>query len=240
MKTTMKSKNTTVKSKKMTKKKPAARRWYDDACGTAHALELLGERWALLIIRELIFGPRRFSELKANLPGISAQVLTQRLEGFEAAGVATRRILPPPANVQVYELTEWGYECEPILQVMGRWAARSPRHDPSLPLSAASMMQSLKTMISAARAGDMKARIGFRFGREEFTASIQGGEIDIVRGDAGAADAVFECEPEMMAAITYAGAPVAEAEQTGALTITGDRKLARRFLTLFELPPKAA
>ncbi|WP_425407807.1 winged helix-turn-helix transcriptional regulator [Hyphococcus sp.] len=228
----------------MTKKKSAPesdpRRWYDDACGTAHALELLGERWALLIIRELMFGPRRFSELKSSLPGISAQALTQRLEGFEAAGVAVRRILPPPANVQVYELTEWGYESEPILQVMGRWAARSPGHDPTLPLSAASMMQSLKTMISPERAKDIKARIGFRFGRQEFIADVRNGGIDIARGDASSADAVFECEPELMAAITYGGHPVADAEKTDDLSLQGDRRLARRFLSLFDLPPKAS
>ena len=108
------------------RRKPAQRRWYDDACGTAHALDLVGERWALLVMRELMFGPKRFSDLRASLPGISANVLTQRLEGLEAAGVLVRRRLPPPAAAQVYELTAWGYESEPIFQALGRWAARSP------------------------------------------------------------------------------------------------------------------
>src|ERR671916_1982902 len=138
-----------------------SRRRYDDACGTAHALDLVGERWALLVMRELMLGPKRFGDLRADLPGISANVLTQRLEGLEATGVLVRRKLPPPASVQVYELTPWGYESEPIFCALGRWAARSPRHDPSLPLSAASLMLSFRTMFDPARAGDLSAMIGF-------------------------------------------------------------------------------
>src|SRR3712207_9556825 len=91
-----------------------------------------------------MLGPKRFSDLRSDLPGISANVLTQRLEGLEAAGVLVRRKLPPPASAQVYELTEWGYESEPIFQALGRWAARSPQHDPNLPFSAASFLLSLR------------------------------------------------------------------------------------------------
>ena len=104
-------------------------------------------------MRELMLGPKRFSDLRADLPGISANVLTQRLEGLEAAGVLVRRKLPPPASAQVYELTPWGYESEPIFQALGRWAARSPAHDPTLPLSAVSLLLSFRTMFDPARAG---------------------------------------------------------------------------------------
>src|SRR5919202_1695418 len=125
-----------MKSQKITPNDAGTiRRRYEDACGAAHALDLVGERWALLVMRELMLGPKRFSDLRADLPGISANVLTQRLESLEAAGVLTRRKLPPPASAQVYELTPWGYESEPIFQALGRWATRSPLHDPSLPLS---------------------------------------------------------------------------------------------------------
>ena len=133
------------------------RRHYEDACGAAHALDLVGERWALLVVRELMLGPKRFGELRASLPGLSANVLTQRLDGLEAAGVLARRKLPPPASVQVYELTPWGYESEPIFQALGRWAARSPKHDPSLPLSAVSLFLSFRTMFAAARVEGMDA-----------------------------------------------------------------------------------
>ena len=94
---------------KITKsRKKEEKRRYDDACGLAHALDLLGERWAMLVLRELAYGPRRFSELKADLPGISANVLTQRLTELEARGIVRKTKLPPPASVQVYEATRLG------------------------------------------------------------------------------------------------------------------------------------
>src|SRR5215203_2502461 len=166
----------TMKLKKITKKSTTlSRRRYEDACGTAHALDLVGERWALLVMRELMLGPKRFSDLRADLPGISANVLTQRLEGLEAAGVLVRRKLPPPAAAQVYELTEWGYESEPIFQALGRWAARSPQHDPTLPFSTASFLLSLRTMLDPERAKGLEARVGFRLGEETFLAHLAEG-----------------------------------------------------------------
>src|SRR3954447_19981393 len=110
------------------------RRTYDDACGLAHALVLIGERWAMLVLRELAYGPRRFSELKADLPGISANVLSQRLAELESRQLVRRTRLPPPASVQVYEATEWGLAAVPTIALLGRWAARSPSHDPTLPM----------------------------------------------------------------------------------------------------------
>src|SRR4030095_7502230 len=98
--------------KKLTKNE---KRRYEDACGLAHALELIGERWALLVWRELMFGPRRFSDLKADLPGISANVLTQRLTELETRGLVRKTKLPPPASVQVYEATAWGLEAAPVI-----------------------------------------------------------------------------------------------------------------------------
>jgi DNA-binding HxlR family transcriptional regulator len=172
-----------MKSQKITKEALPARRSYEDACGAAHALDLVGERWALLVMRELLLGPKRFSDLKNDLPGISANVLTQRLEGLEAAGIVVRRKLPPPASAQVYELTPWGYESEPIFQVLGRWAARSPQHDPTLPLSAVSLLTSFRTMIDPVRAKGFKARVGLRIGDETFLARVTNGAIEVARGE---------------------------------------------------------
>jgi DNA-binding HxlR family transcriptional regulator len=101
-----------------------------DACGLAHALELIGARWTLLIMRELMFGPRRFSVLKADLPGISANVLTQRLTELEKRGLVRKTKLPPPASVQVYEATEWGVEAAPVLRSLGEWAMRDTCPEP--------------------------------------------------------------------------------------------------------------
>ena len=215
------------------------RRLYDDACGMALALELVGERWVPLILRELMFGPRRFGEIKRGLPGISANVLTQRLESLEANGVLFRRKLPPPASVQVYELTEWGYESEMPLAALGRWAVRSPLHDPRLPLSGASLMMSFRTMIDRAAAADIEARIGFRIGPDPFTAHLHDGRLDIVRAEAENADlSISVADASLIAAVVYGGQPLAEMEQADAIRVEGDRALAERFITLFPLPSK--
>ena len=219
---------------------PASRRRYEDACGTAHALDLIGERWALLVARELMLGPKRFSDLRGGLPGISANVLTQRLEGLEAAGVLTRRKLPPPASVQVYELTPWGYELEPVILALGRWAVRSPGHDPTLPLSAASLMFSFRAMFDPARARDAHVTAVFRIGPESFTACVAEGRVEVGRGAADGADFTIVGTPEPIAGAVYDGMPFPELEAAGALQLTGDRSAAERFVTFFNLPPKAA
>lgn len=230
-----------MKSEKITSKAASLEgRSYDDACGAAHALDLVGERWALLVMRELFWGPKRFSDLRASLPGISANVLTQRLEGLEAAGIVVKRRLAPPAGVQVYDLTDWGRESEPIFQALGRWASRSPWHDPTKSFSASSLMLSLRTMFDASRAKDAAARIAFVLGDETFVARIEDGRIDIAHGDPSKADAVFAGPPPFIAAAIYGGQDLASLEAGGALSVTGDRRLAKRFVTWFPLPSKEA
>ncbi|HEX8126546.1 MAG TPA: winged helix-turn-helix transcriptional regulator [Allosphingosinicella sp.] len=228
-----------MKSQKITKSGSAAgKRRYDDACGTAHALDLIGERWALLVMRELMLGPKRFGDLRNDLPGISANVLTQRLEGLEASGLLVRRRLPPPASTQVYELTPWGYEAEPIVQSLGKWAARSPAHDPTLPISATSIMLSFRTMFDAGRAGDFRARIGFRLGNEHFLATVEEGRFANGRAEIVGADATFTGTPPGLAAFVYGGQPIAVLEGGGMLKLEGDREVGERFATLFPLPSK--
>lgn len=223
-----------MKSEKLTKG-----RWYDDACGTAMALELVGERWSLLILRELMFGPRRFGELRTHLAGVSANVLTQRLAGLEAAGLVVRIKLPPPASVQAYDLTDWGREVEPILQTMGRWATRAPSHDPTLPLSPASAMLSLRTMIDADKARGLTMTIGFDMGDDRFHATLDDGRLDIVRGDPTGADVVVATQPTPLAVWIYVKRPLDAAEADGSISITGDRAKALAFANLFALPEKA-
>lgn len=208
------------------------KRRYDDACGLALALELIGERWALLVMRELMFGPRRFSGLKADLTGISANVLTQRLTELERRGLVRRTKLPPPASVQVYEATEWGLEAAPVIRSLGKWAVRSQDHDPTLPVSHVSIMMSMQTMFDGASAGDLKARIGFRFGETGYVADIGAGAIDIRRGEPEGADVLFTGEPAQIAGVLYGGAPLEIVD------VKGDLDLARRFITFFPLPPK--
>jgi DNA-binding HxlR family transcriptional regulator len=230
-----------MKLEKITKEPEArSRRHYEDACAAAHALDLVGERWALLVMRELMLGPKRFSDLRESLPGISANVLTQRLEGLEAAGVLVRRKLPPPAASQVYELTEWGYESEPIFQALGRWAARSPAHDPTLPFSPASFFLSLRTMLDPERARGIDAQIGFRLGEETFLAHLADGRIEIARGALDRADLILAGTAPALAGAVYGGQPLGALESAGVLEVEGDHALAERFVGLFPLPPKAA
>ncbi|ONG52314.1 transcriptional regulator [Pseudoroseomonas deserti] len=229
-----------MKSEKLTDASARPRsRWYGDACATAHAMELLGERWSLLVMRELFFGPKRFSELRAGLPGLSATVLTQRLEGLEAAGILHRLRMPPPVSAQLYALTEWGLQSEPIFQALGRWAARSPSHDPTLAFSAASLMLSLGAMFDPARAEGLQARIGFRLAHEDFLVTIADGAIATRRAAIDGADLVLEGPPRLLAAAIYGGQPWAALEATGEVRLAGDRALAEKLATLFPLPDKA-
>lgn len=223
-----------MQSVKVTKlRESEEKRRYDDACGLAHALELIGERWALLVMRELMLGPRRFSGLRADLPGISANVLTQRLTELERRGLVRKTRLPPPASVQVYEATDWGLEARPVIGQLGKWAARSPLHDPSLPISRVSAMLSMETMLDPARAAGIDARIGFRIGEIDHVGTLADGKLRIERGDTAGCDVVFTAQPGALVAVIYGGVPLES------IKVEGDLDLARRFVGLFPLPPKA-
>lgn len=229
-------------TKNATSRTAAHGRWYNDACGTAFGLEVIGERWALLVVRELMLGPRRFSDLRAQLPGISAKVLTERLGALEAAGVVEKRTLPPPGKVQAYALTRWGLAAEPLIQELGRWAAQSRAHDPRLPLSAVSLMLSLRTMLDREGVGAFAGkRIGFVIGTESFLAEPEGRDLPIRRAEADGADAVFRApSADVIAAGLYAGVPWWTLAQERGLVIGGDQALAVRFAKLFSLPPPLA
>lgn len=203
-------------------------------------MELIGERWSLMIVRELMLGPRRFSDLRASLPGISAKVLTERLASLEQVGALQREKLPPPAGVQVYGLTAWGYSAEPAIRELGRWAARHSGHDPMLPLSPVSLMISMRTMIDRVASAEMTAKIGFDVGGEQFVADLGGGELPTIRrADPINADAVLRApDASVMAALLYAEAPIAELERDAGLVIEGNRTLALRYASFFTLPDK--
>ena len=229
-----------MQSQKITNPRSSeTKRRYDDACAATHGMDIIGERWALPVMRELMLGPRRFGELKTSLHGISANVLTQRLEGLEAAGIVRRVRLPPPASVQVYELTPWGYEAGPVFQAMGRWAVKSPGHDPTRPFSAVSLMLSFRSMMDAERARGMAARIGFRIGEQTFVLRIDNGPVELGRGPLEGTDLVLTGAAAAIAAATYGGVPLRDLEAAGELAIEGDRALAEQFVTLFPMPAKA-
>lgn len=189
----------------------------------------------MLIMRELVYGPRRFGEIRANLPGISANVLTHRLEALAAAGILEKYKLPSPANVQVYDLTDWGREAVPLIRGLGRWAARSPRHDPLLFMSVASAMMSLETLIDHARAAAISVTIAFHFPQDHFVAALRDGTLCLWRGASDAADVIFTGDTMAMRRTIYGKEGV---NRPGLLSQEGDSGAARAFINLFSLPEK--
>ncbi len=214
-------------------------RTYGDGCSSAHALDLIGERWALLIIRDLLFGPKRFTDLRDGLPHGSPNVLTQRLRELEAAGIVRRRKLPPPASSMVYELTEWGAELEPILLGLQRWGAGSPALPHDVPVGCDAAMLALKNAFSAAAAAGVRGVVEVRFDTGTFRVSVQDGTITIHRGSADHADAAIDTDPPTLEEIAFGPLSVAGAERSGALRIHGDRQLVERFFELFPVPVDA-
>jgi DNA-binding HxlR family transcriptional regulator len=218
----------------------ATNRTYEDSCGVAHALELVGERWALLVVRELMLGPKRFGDIKDGLPGISANVLSHRLDELERAGLVARRKLPKPAAVWVYELTPWARDLEPIMQQFGRWAARDPQHRKDLHFGSASMILSLRTNFDPSLAEGVQLTIGLRPNDEAYVARVARKKLVIESGDAPEVDATIAGESRQFAAVTYGGRPLADAVSTGDLVVTGDVDSADRFLHLYSLPAVAS
>jgi DNA-binding HxlR family transcriptional regulator/putative sterol carrier protein len=208
-------------------------RSYDDGCSSAHALDLVGERWALLIVRDLLFGPKRFTDLHAGLPSSSPNVLTQRLRELEDAGVVRRRRLPPPASANVYELTEWGAQLEPILLGLQRWGAGSPAYSGEVPVGCDAAMLALKNAFAPSAATGVRVAAEVRFAADAFRLTVADGAIEIARGPASRPDVVLDTDPGTLEGLAFGLLSVAEAEAAGKLTVIGDRSQLDRLLTVF-------
>jgi DNA-binding HxlR family transcriptional regulator len=218
----------------------ATHRSYNDRCGIAHALDLVGERWALLVIRELVLGPKRYTDLQADLPGISTNVLSRRLDELEHARVVRHRRLPPPAASSVYELTEWGQELEPIILQLGRWGARSPSLPRDAHLSATSFILSLQTYFDPHAGSGITASYELRLGEHSFHATVDHGQFHVARESAHQPDVTLEADPGTLFELIYDGRDLEEASRNGALTVQGDKSAAATFLTLFSPPTPAS
>ena len=208
-------------------------RSYGDGCSSAHALDLVGERWALLIVRDLLFGPKRFGDLHAGLPQASPNVLSQRLRELEEAGVVQRRRLPPPASANVYELTEWGGALEPILLGLQRWGAGSPSYAPDQPVGCDAAMLAMKNTFDAVAARGVRLTAEIRFGADTFRLAVDDGTIDIGRGPATRPDLTLDTDPPTLEELAFGGLTVEEAQRTGRLSFTGDAADLRRLLGVF-------
>ena len=201
-------------------------RTYNQRCGIAHALDLVGERWALLVIRELVLGPRRFTDLREGLPGIATNVLSQRLRQLEQSGIVVRRRLPPPAASTVYELTEHGQELVPILLQLGRWAARSmgPRTTDQT-MQGRWFAVAMKAFFDAEAAAGLTAGVAIDFGDAQLTFRFEGGGLEILQGLASDAELSITADPDALVAF-LSGIPTA-------IDAVGDRELLGRLPHIF-------
>jgi len=219
----------------------ANQRTYGDRCGIARALDVVGERWALLVVRELLLGPKRFTDLRAGLPHVSPDVLSQRLRELERAGVLQRATLPPPAASRVYELTARGRELEPLVLELGRWGSRAPVPDAGdAGLGPDAAILALKTLFDAAAAHGLSAEYELRLDGHRFRVSVVDGRLDAARGGTTQPDATIETGPETLSALLWHGRRLSAAQRAGEVTIQGSRPAATRFLGLFPLPAPAA
>ncbi len=216
----------------------AARRTYGDRCGVARALDLVGERWALLVVRELLLGPKRFTDLRGGLPHVGPDVLAQRLRELEAASVVQRRRLPAPAASQVYELTPRGRELEPVVLALGRWGSVAPfppREDARIGVDA--VVVALKTLFDPEAARGVHGTYELRLGEDRFRAEVGDGRFEVARadGDDRAPDATIATDPGTLATVLWHGRRLSDALRAGDVVIEGSRAAARRLLGLFPL-----
>ncbi|HEX2292264.1 MAG TPA: helix-turn-helix domain-containing protein [Gaiellaceae bacterium] len=205
---------------------------YAQYCPVAHALELVGERWALLIVRELLDGPKRYTDLSAGIPGIGTNILAGRLRDLEEAGVIEKRQLPPPAAAKVYELTPYGEELREPLYALGRWGARS------LGPPTAEDKLAPGWLVNAVRAtctgGCLPDRVfELRVDDHAVTVRFEGDELVVAKGSSEESDPVIETDPATLFSIAAGQVSVDDALRTKSLTVSGDRKAAERFLLLF-------
>jgi len=208
-------------------------RSYRDLCGIARALDLVGERWALLVVRELLFGPKRFADLHRGLPGLSQNVLTQRLRELEGSGVVTRRRALPPGAGLVYALTDSGRALEPILLALGRWGSPLPPLPGSaVELSPDALVVALRTTFDPVAAGDLCGSVQLHLPGDAFHLGVNNGGLDAVRGEAPA-DAVLTTGVRTIQSLVFDGQDLDEIIRSGDATAEGDTAMLRHFITAF-------
>ena len=206
----------------------------------ARALDRVGERWAMMVVRELLMGPKRFTDLRTGLPTASPNVLAQRLRELERDGIVVKRRLPPPAASQVYELTDWGRELEDVALALGRWGARAPMAPEGTTMSLDSHLVSMTTLFDPARAGNFAMRLELCLGEETFRVVVGGGRLQIERGTLPDPEATLTTEPMALVELMHGWRDFDAALADGSAVIEGDAERVRTFLTLFPLPEPAA
>jgi DNA-binding HxlR family transcriptional regulator len=218
------------------------RRSYADPCGIARALDLVGERWALLVVRELLLGPKRYSDLARSLPGSSPTVLSQRLRDLGAAGLVTRTVAGPPVGGRVYELTDRGRELDDVLLALGRWGSRTVRTSAG-ELGTDAFVLALRTTADPARLAGWSARVELRVedlaGPDRVVLTVDDGRLTAVRGAAPGADALLAAPAAVLRPVAFGRRPLDDALAAGDLRIDGDAAVVRRLLAAV-VPPVPA
>jgi DNA-binding HxlR family transcriptional regulator/putative sterol carrier protein len=201
-----------------------------DGCGIAHASDLLGQRWALLVIRELLLGPKRFTDLRGGIPDISPNVLGQRLRELEESGIVRRRKLAPPAAAQVYELTEWGHALEPAILSLGRWASGSPSFPIDADMGPDSLVLALKSTFDPAKADGLDATYELRLGETSFRIEVSDGRFEAAHGEAETPDATIRSDPSTIASVVFGENRLGKAVESGEIEVDGSRQAVRALI----------
>jgi DNA-binding HxlR family transcriptional regulator len=207
-------------------------RSYGDPCGVARALDAVGERWALLVVRELLLGPKRFTDLLRGLGGASQNVLSQRLRELEAAGIVRRRRLGPPAGAWAYELTEEGSALEPVLVALGRWGRSRPM-TADAELSVDALVLALQTTFDPAAAGDLEATLDLHVADDQLQVTMAGGRLSVTRASAKDPDATLRTDVPTLRELAFRKRRLDDAAAAGAVEVVGDRAAVQRLLDAF-------
>jgi DNA-binding HxlR family transcriptional regulator len=215
-----------------------SKRTYGDVCGVARALDLVGERWTLMIVRELVLGPKRFTDLRTGLPSLGPDVLAQRLKDLDSAGLIAKRVLPPPSGARVYELTPLGRRLEPVVMALGDFGSNLPvPTDGEMRMSFDSHILSLRTLFTPS---DLSGRVQLVLDERPFAATVEGEDFEIEAGEHTLPDATITGDPGVLIGVAHGRIALEDALAEGSLRFDGDEDVARRFLTLFPLPEPLA
>ena len=213
-----------------------SKRSYNQYCAVARALDVVGERWTLLIVRELLMGPKRFKDLLEGLPGIGTNLLAARLKDLEGYGVVRRAILPPPAGSRVYELTELGRSLEAVLVALSRWGSKF-LGDPSQEedLKPAWAIVAMRSALKPETAHEVEETYEFRVDEEVFHVRVKEGAPEVLQGPALDPDLVVKGSTQALLALAAGRLEMTEALESGRVRIEGDQATLARCVQMFGL-----
>jgi DNA-binding HxlR family transcriptional regulator/putative sterol carrier protein len=227
-----------IKVKKWEQKDEMSKRSYNQYCAVARSLDIVGERWTLLIVRELLTGPKRFKDLLEGLPGIGTNLLAARLKDLEGYGVVHRGILPPPAASKVYELTELGRSLEPVITALGRWGLEfldAPAQEDDL--RPAWALVAMRSALKQEATRGLQETYEFHVDEEAFHLRVTGSEVEALQGPAVDPDLVVRGDTQAFLDLAAGRVEPAGALDSGEIQIEGDQETWARCVEVLGLSP---